>query len=80
MRTLTQEQLKMVNEFVTAYGLDESQILFDGDNAQPMFDADAQALLAHRLCPDIKAVRSFPPLINAEAGMVSPCGVGGCCG
>jgi len=47
---LTRDQRAIVKEFRDAYGFKESQIGFDGDSTDPIFDFDAMSVLSVELC------------------------------
>lgn len=48
-RLFTTEQMTLVKEFEAFYGIDESQISFDGDDPNPIFDYAAVSHLSLRL-------------------------------
>lgn len=69
-KLLTIEQKQIVDEFVRTYGLDESQISFEGSNAQPIFDYEALNTLRLKLT-DIQSVEFQPPQFDANHGIVT---------
>lgn len=48
-QTYTKEQLELINELSTEYGLDPLQISFFDSDPEPFFDRDATAVLIHKL-------------------------------
>lgn len=74
-RTLTPTQEQLVHEFMQVYGLERSQISFDGDNPDPIFDFDALSLLSLQLS-DIQSIRVIPGNLNGLTGLAtSSCAV-----
>src|SRR5688572_26727066 len=54
-KTYTQDQLQIVNELCSVHGLDPSQISFEGDALNPIFDYEAVCALSLKLT-DIKTI------------------------
>ena len=69
-RFLTIEQKQIVDDFVFTYGLDQSQISFEGSNNVPIFDYEALNLLRLKLT-DIQSVEFQPPTFNQGQGIIT---------
>lgn len=73
-RLLTPAQEQLVREFTEIYGLERSQISFDSDRPDPIFDFDALSLLSVKLS-DIKAIRVVPCEVLITGLAASSCEV-----
>lgn len=69
-KVLTLQQEEIVREFTEAYGLDRSQISFEGERPSPIFDFDALSTLSLALS-DIPDIRVEPGDFNHIAGLTT---------
>ncbi len=67
-RRLTMKQRELVEEFVEAYDLDESQISFEGESPNPIFDYEALNVLRLELT-DIEG--SFPQVLERSEDLIT---------
>lgn len=69
-KLLTAEQKQIRDEFIAAYGLDESQISFEGSKAEPIFDYEALNTL-RLVLTNIQSVEFQPPQFDSANGIVT---------
>ncbi len=69
-KPLSLKQAELALELCTAYGFDESQISFEGNKLDPIFDFEALSLLAV-LLSDIQDIRVSVGDVNPSIGLVS---------
>lgn len=62
----THEQLKLREEFTTAYGIDPEEIIFFSDDPNPFFTYEATCVVLNTLRPDLKAIN----IQQVESGFV----------
>lgn len=69
-KILTADQQQLVKEFVVTYGLDESQISFEGDDVNPILDYDALSVLRVKLT-NFRDVKVGEPIHSVAENSVS---------
>jgi hypothetical protein len=71
-RKLTLEQEELVKEFMSIYGIQESQISFEGESADPILDFDALCLIANEL-GDFPTITTVPLESNQNGRATAQC-------
>lgn len=69
-KILTADQQQLVNEFVIAYGLDETQISFEGSDLNPILDYEALSVMRVKLT-NFRDVKVGEPIHNVAENSVS---------